>query len=69
MASFPIRCRDTLRPQPVAIDVSYYGSDACNDFSKKIMRRLFLMPWDDGSSVVGYDWETKCRAGRDPFRN
>ena len=25
-------------PQPVAIDVSCYCSDACNDFSKKLMR-------------------------------
>ena len=37
-------------PKPVAIDVSCYCSDACNDFWKKIMRWLFLLPWDDSSS-------------------
>ena len=31
-------------PQQVAIDVSCYCSDACNDFSKKLMRWIFLLP-------------------------
>ena len=43
-------------PQPVAIDVSCYCSDACNDFSKKIMggrhqrSLLFVFRQFDGSS-------------------